>query len=49
MYVKEGAAVKSGTRIGTVGKTGTTTGYNLHFEVRVGTEARNPLHYLKKK
>ena len=49
MNVKEGAAVKSGTTIGTVGKTGTTTGYNLHFEVRVGAEARDPMRYLKKR
>jgi murein DD-endopeptidase MepM/ murein hydrolase activator NlpD len=49
MYVKEGAAVKSGTRIGAVGKTGTTTGYHLHFEVRVKADARDPLRYLKKK
>jgi murein DD-endopeptidase MepM/ murein hydrolase activator NlpD len=48
MNVKEGTAVKSGTKIGTVGKTGTTTGYNLHFEVRVGAEARDPMRYLKK-
>ena len=49
MYVKDGAAVKSGTRIGAVGKTGTTTGYHLHFEVRVKAEARDPFRYLKKK
>ena len=49
MYVKEGAAVKSGTKIGAVGKTGTTTGYHLHFEVRIKAEARDPLRYLKKK
>ena len=49
MFVKEGAAVSSGTRIGSVGNTGTTTGYHLHFEVRVGAEARDPLHYLKKR
>ena len=49
MYVNEGAAVKSGTRIGSVGNTGTTTGYHLHFEVRVGAEARDPLRFLKKK
>lgn len=48
MYVKEGAAVKSGTKIGAVGKTGTTTGYHLHFEVRIKAEARDPFRYLKK-
>ncbi|MCL1940925.1 MAG: peptidoglycan DD-metalloendopeptidase family protein [Synergistaceae bacterium] len=49
MYVNDGDAVKSGTKIGAVGKTGTTTGYHLHFEVRVGAEAKDPLRYLKKR
>ena len=49
IYVREGAAVRSGTRIGAVGRTGTTTGYHLHFEVRIGAEARDPLRYLKKR
>ena len=46
--VKERDAVQSGTVIGTVGNTGTTEGYSLHFEVRVGDAAKNPLDYLKK-
>jgi murein DD-endopeptidase MepM/ murein hydrolase activator NlpD len=46
--VKEGAVVKAGTVIGAVGDTGTTTGYHLHFEVRVGSAAKNPLDYLKR-
>ncbi|MDR1049094.1 MAG: M23 family metallopeptidase, partial [Synergistaceae bacterium] len=46
--VREGAIVKAGTVIGLVGNTGTTTGYNLHFEVRVGSAAKNPLDYLKR-
>jgi murein DD-endopeptidase MepM/ murein hydrolase activator NlpD len=46
--VKEGTVVKAGATIGAVGNTGTTTGYHLHFEVRVGSEAKNPLDYLKK-
>lgn len=46
--VREGQVVKAGTVIGRVGKTGTTTGYHLHFEVRVGSEVKNPLNYLKK-
>ena len=49
MYVNDGAAVKSGARIGAVGRTGTATGYHLHFEVRVGAEAKDPLRYLKRK
>ena len=40
--------VMPGTVIGTVGNTGTLEGYNLHFEVRVGDAAKNPLEYLKK-
>ena len=46
--VKEGAVVGAGTVVGTVGDTGTTTGYHLHFEVRVGSAAKNPLDYLKR-
>jgi murein DD-endopeptidase MepM/ murein hydrolase activator NlpD len=46
--VKERDAVHPGTVIGTVGNTGTMEGYNLHFEVRVGEAAKNPLDYLKK-
>ena len=46
--VREGTVVKVGTDIGTVGNTGTTTGYHLHFEVRVGSTAKNPLDYLKR-
>jgi murein DD-endopeptidase MepM/ murein hydrolase activator NlpD len=46
--VKEGAVVKAGTVIGAVGDTGATTGYHLHFEVRVGGAAKNPLNYLKR-
>jgi murein DD-endopeptidase MepM/ murein hydrolase activator NlpD len=46
--VREGAIVKAGTVIGAVGDTGTTTGFHLHFEVRVGSTAKNPLDYLKR-
>lgn len=46
--VKEGMAVKSGTVVGTVGNSGATDEYSLHFEVRVGDAAKNPLDYLKK-
>ena len=46
--VKEGQTVKAGTVIGKVGKTGTATGYHLHFEVRVGGVVKNPLDYLKR-
>ncbi|MDR2528821.1 MAG: peptidoglycan DD-metalloendopeptidase family protein [Synergistaceae bacterium] len=46
--VREGTVVRAGVDIGTVGDTGTTTGYHLHFEVRVGSTAKNPLDYLKR-
>ncbi|MDR1875194.1 MAG: peptidoglycan DD-metalloendopeptidase family protein [Synergistaceae bacterium] len=46
--VKEGMAVSTGAVVGTVGNSGTTEEYSLHFEVRVGDAAKNPLNYLKK-
>lgn len=44
--VKDGQIVKRGEIIGEVGETGRVTGPSLHFEVRSGKNARNPLHYL---
>ena len=46
--VHEGQVVQAGSVIGRVGKTGTATGYHLHFEVRVNGSVKNPLDYLKK-
>ncbi len=40
--VKAGQAVAAGEQIGAVGKTGKTTGANLHFEVRVDGKCINP-------
>jgi murein DD-endopeptidase MepM/ murein hydrolase activator NlpD len=45
MLVQPGDRVHKGQVIGTVGQTGRATGPHLHFEVRIGGEARNPLQY----
>ena len=44
--VQEGQMVSRGQEIGLVGRTGRTTGANLHFEVRHNNIASNPLLYL---
>ena len=41
--VQEGQMVSRGQEIGLVGRTGRTTGANLHFEVRHNNIASNPL------
>ena len=48
MSVRRGARVSVGQKIGTVGKTGKVTQPQLHFEIRKGTKAYNPINYLKK-
>ena len=44
--VSNGQSVSTGTSIGAVGCTGSCTGPHLHFEVRVGGVAYDPLQYL---
>jgi len=45
--VRDGQEVAQGQVLGGVGNTGITTGSHLHFEVRIGGEARNPRNYLR--
>lgn len=44
--ISKGKKVKKGDIIAKVGKTGKATGPHLHFEVRDGRRARNPLFFL---
>lgn len=44
--VSEGDRIAEGQLVSRVGRSGRTTGANLHFEVRVENVARNPLDYL---
>jgi len=47
MRVKLGQRVSRGDRIGDMGASGRVTGVHLHYEVRVGGEAVNPMIYIK--
>ncbi len=45
--VSEGDRVSRGDRIGDMGNTGRSTGTHLHYEVRAGGEARNPMNFIR--
>jgi murein DD-endopeptidase MepM/ murein hydrolase activator NlpD len=45
--VKVGDRISRGQRIGDMGSTGRSTGNHLHYEIRVGGTAVNPMTYIK--
>ena len=44
--VKVGQRVSRGDRIGAMGNSGRSTGTHLHYEVRLGGKATNPMTYI---
>lgn len=46
VMVMVGSHVSRGSLIGLVGETGRTTGPHLHYEVRIGDQATNPLKFI---
>ena len=47
IHVKKGQKVTAGAHVGAAGSTGRSTGPHLHYEVRRGDKATNPMTYLK--
>jgi murein DD-endopeptidase MepM/ murein hydrolase activator NlpD len=46
VMVSVGARINRGAVIGLVGETGRTTGPHLHYEVRMGDQATNPMKFI---
>lgn len=46
VMVSVGARINRGSVIGLVGETGRTTGPHLHYEVRMGDQATNPMKFI---
>lgn len=47
--IEVGAKVKQGQTVGFVGSTGKSTGYHLHYEVRIGEMTTDPMPFLSMK
>ena len=48
ILVKKGQWVSQGKTLATVGNTGRSTGYHLHFGIKIGKKYVDPLKYIKK-
>jgi murein DD-endopeptidase MepM/ murein hydrolase activator NlpD len=48
LLVKKGDTVKQGQKIAEVGQTGRASGPMLHFQIRIGSKAVDPLQYVHK-
>lgn len=46
--IKVGQKIRKGNPIGTMGKTGYANGYHLHWEIRVGNVAVDPMQWTKR-